>query len=422
MRMSGFLFATLLVPCLIPAHAYAQGGIDPRAEEQNDLYRTEPYRKHHDTRHGHDHTYPDRGAILRDLPRGAVVVNYAGLSYRFHDGVWFEPRGPAFMVVEPPIGVMVPTLPSFATPVAHGREAYLYANGIFYLPRPELGGYEVVNDPGEVTPLDRGGAVVGGPPSAAPAGPGLTPQSSATLLATSPVAGSPAATPTSASTATLAALAPAATLAATAPTSALTASQSAAAVAASQPAGTLAPSVRTAAVPVQTPGSTSLVAPAAGAMPASLPAATLASAPAATLAAAPTAAVPSSAPAATSPASGTTAALPASATAATLATVAPTAAPTTLPAGSSSPPPPSPQMGPSTLQTGTKVFVYPRNGQSADQQAHDRYECYRFAVTQSGFDPMHSTGPAPQSSRAESQSDYDRAQAACLEGRGYTIR
>jgi hypothetical protein len=79
-------------------------------------------------------------------------------------------------------------------------------------------------------------------------------------------------------------------------------------------------------------------------------------------------------------------------------------------------------MGPPTLQTGTKVFVYPRNAQSADQQAHDRYECYRFAVTQSGFDPMRSTGPAPQSSRAESQSDYDRAQAACLEGRGYTIR
>jgi hypothetical protein len=79
-------------------------------------------------------------------------------------------------------------------------------------------------------------------------------------------------------------------------------------------------------------------------------------------------------------------------------------------------------MGPSTLQTGTKVFVYPRNGQSADQQAHDRYECYRFAVTQSGFDPMRSSGAAPQASRAEPQSDYDRAQAACLEGRGYTIR
>jgi hypothetical protein len=70
---------------------------------------------------------------------------------------------------------------------------------------------------------------------------------------------------------------------------------------------------------------------------------------------------------------------------------------------------------------GTKVFVYPRNGQTADQQARDRYECYRFAVAQTGFDPMHSPG-TPQASHAEPLPDYDRAQAACLEGRGYTVR
>src|ERR1700716_3824960 len=155
MRLSGLLFAALLVACLNQTYCYAQSGEQRRSGEQ-----PEPYRKHHDTRHGHDHVYPDRGSIVRDLPRGSFVVNYAGLSYRFHDGVWFEPRGPAFMVVEPPIGVMVPTLPSFATPVAHGAEAYLYANGIFYEPRPELGGYEVINDPGEVMPIDRSGAVV----------------------------------------------------------------------------------------------------------------------------------------------------------------------------------------------------------------------------------------------------------------------
>ena len=34
-----------------------------------------------------------------------------------------------------------------------------------------------------------------------------------------------------------------------------------------------------------------------------------------------------------------------------------------------------------------EIFVYPRNGQSADQQARDRYECHRSAVDQTGFDP-----------------------------------
>ncbi len=35
----------------------------------------------------------------------------------------------------------------------------------------------------------------------------------------------------------------------------------------------------------------------------------------------------------------------------------------------------------------TKVFVYPSRGQSAEQLDRDRYECYRWAVAQTGFDP-----------------------------------
>ncbi len=40
------------------------------------------------------------------------------------------------------------------------------------------------------------------------------------------------------------------------------------------------------------------------------------------------------------------------------------------------PPPPS-----------TQVLFYPAAGQSAEQQDRDRYECYRWATRQSGFDP-----------------------------------
>jgi hypothetical protein len=68
------------------------------------------------------------------------------------------------------------------------------------------------------------------------------------------------------------------------------------------------------------------------------------------------------------------------------------------------------------------VFLYPKNGQSADQQARDRYDCYRFAVAQSGFDPMRSAGSAPAAPASEQQSDYDRAQSACFEAHGYTNR
>jgi hypothetical protein len=61
--------------------------------------------------------------------------------------------------------------------------------------------------------------------------------------------------------------------------------------------------------------------------------------------------------------------------------------------------------------------VLPRNGQSQEQLAKDRYECYQFAVKQSGYDPIHSAGAAPQQ-----QYDYDRAQSGCFDARGYSVR
>lgn len=71
--------------------------------------------------------------------------------------------------------------------------------------------------------------------------------------------------------------------------------------------------------------------------------------------------------------------------------------------------------------TGQRMFIYPRQGQSAQAQASDEYECHRWAVAQSGFDPTAAataTAGAPPARRA----DYQRAQSACLEGRGYTVR
>lgn len=65
------------------------------------------------------------------------------------------------------------------------------------------------------------------------------------------------------------------------------------------------------------------------------------------------------------------------------------------------------------------VFIYPKNGQSQEQQSSDRYECHRFAVLQTGYDPTAAGAAQAASSR---RSDYMRAQAACLEGRGYSVK
>jgi hypothetical protein len=65
----------------------------------------------------------------------------------------------------------------------------------------------------------------------------------------------------------------------------------------------------------------------------------------------------------------------------------------------------------------SSVYVYPRNGQTDDQTATDRFECHQWAVSQTGFDP---TRGADQSQAANSPADYRRAMLACLDARGYS--
>ncbi len=103
--------------------------------------------------------------------------------------------------------------------------------------------------------------------------------------------------------------------------------------------------------------------------------------------------------------------------------------------------------------------VYPAKGQSPEQQNKDKGECHVWAVQQSGFDPAktqpaasppaqpptgeRARGPAAkkqeqaqqqaqkeqqaktqqqQQATSQAQSNYNKAVAACLEGRGYTVK
>jgi len=66
-----------------------------------------------------------------------------------------------------------------------------------------------------------------------------------------------------------------------------------------------------------------------------------------------------------------------------------------------------------------KLFIYPRKGQNDQQQAEDRYQCHRWAVDQTGYDPTKVSGGAPS---VQKRGDYQRAMTACLDARGYTAR
>ena len=177
-----------------------------------------------DGAHGHNRNYPPPGRVVPVPPRQSNVVIWAGVNYRFWDGVWYTPGPHGYVVVRPPFGIVVHDLPAFATLVTIAGITYLYANGVYYQQRAE--GYEVVP-----------------------------------------------------------------------------------------------------------------------------------------------------------------------------------------------PPVPQPDAAPPD-----RMFVYPRQGQSAQQQASDEYECHRWAVTQTGFDPTGAAVGQVTTVNSQRRADYQRAQAACLEGRGYTVR
>ena len=67
------------------------------------------------------------------------------------------------------------------------------------------------------------------------------------------------------------------------------------------------------------------------------------------------------------------------------------------------------------------LFAYPKAGQSDEQQARDRSECEQWASTQSGFDAKKGQQDA-LGEEATKRASYLHAEAACLEGRNYTVR
>ena len=75
--------------------------------------------------------------------------------------------------------------------------------------------------------------------------------------------------------------------------------------------------------------------------------------------------------------------------------------------------PPTPTQGQMALQAQAgHVYVYPRQGQSAQQQAKDEGECNRWASSQmgSGFDANQAVA------------NFQRALGACLDAHGYSVR
>jgi opacity protein-like surface antigen len=83
------------------------------------------------------------------------------------------------------------------------------------------------------------------------------------------------------------------------------------------------------------------------------------------------------------------------------------------------PPPPAGAGQPAMHVQG--LNVYPKNGQSQDQQWADRYACDSWSKTQSGFDPAHPPTGLSAADLASRSDQYKRAMSACLDAHGYAV-
>jgi hypothetical protein len=75
-----------------------------------------------------------------------------------------------------------------------------------------------------------------------------------------------------------------------------------------------------------------------------------------------------------------------------------------------------------------RLFVYPREGQTAQQQSKDETQCSQWASAQTGYTPPSAmAGQGGESAHPDGGAmpakpqEYLRAEGACLEARGYSI-
>lgn len=82
----------------------------------------------------------------------------------------------------------------------------------------------------------------------------------------------------------------------------------------------------------------------------------------------------------------------------------------------------APPSMPAALPPYEPPVAYPQRGQAAQQQHDDEYDCHRWAVQQTQFDPTLAVVGQEDEDSPAARERYTRALTACLEGRGYTVR
>jgi len=125
-----------------PAHARNENSAQHRE------YRDYDRRGDHDRRGWDSHHYAPRyGHVVHHLPPRHRVVHHHGHRYYYSSGAWYRPYGPRYVVVDPPVGLVVPFLPQFGTTVYFGGIPHYRAGPVYYVWHPRARGYVVTDRP-----------------------------------------------------------------------------------------------------------------------------------------------------------------------------------------------------------------------------------------------------------------------------------
>lgn len=76
----------------------------------------------------------ESGGVVATLPAGFMSLSYSTGPLFFHDGFFYRHYGPRYMVVRPPIGIVVPVLPHGVRWVTIGHVRYARYRGLYYRP------------------------------------------------------------------------------------------------------------------------------------------------------------------------------------------------------------------------------------------------------------------------------------------------
>src|ERR1700731_2029288 len=100
-----------------------------------------------DSRYNHGRYYPPVGTVRPFLPEGYRPYYRGGSRYYFSGGIWYAPRGPEFVVVTPPPGLVISVLPPYYSTVWLGGVPSYYADNVYSTWQPDQNGYAVVDPP-----------------------------------------------------------------------------------------------------------------------------------------------------------------------------------------------------------------------------------------------------------------------------------